>query len=216
MTAHQREEGKEDTANVLGIAKDTMTLGRTLVKAGAEIALFPDKRRTEYSELIDRAFALLVDQVEAVRRALREIDDECNAGDQEGVVEHLKRLESSSEWEHMERDMRMCAQLRLLHSRMHGFFGEHADKITGVNRKELLNLINRMIHGGEGRMADYITQNLSGIAGKRKLIEQGILSLKQLRSELVVPINKLTKARKALIELELQARNAVLASKMTR
>ena len=92
-TANKNEEKKAD---VFGMAKSTVEIGKTLVKAGAEIGLFPDKRRTGYAELIDRAFASLLDQVEAVRRALREIDDECKQGDQARVVEHLKRLGSSS------------------------------------------------------------------------------------------------------------------------
>ena len=45
--------------------------------------------------------------------------------------------------------MRMCAQLRALHSKMHGFFGDRSDKVAGVNRKKLLHLIDFMINTGE-------------------------------------------------------------------
>jgi hypothetical protein len=209
-TANKKVE--KDGADVFGIAKNVTEIGTTLVKAGAEIGLFPDKRRTGYSELIDRAFASLLDQVEAVRRALREIDDECSAGQKERVVAHLKRLGSSSEWERMERDMRMCAQLRLLHSQMHGFFGARSDKIVGVDRKKLLKVIDHMIHAGEARMADYITESLGSLAKKSALVKRGSVSLKQMRAELVAPIQALTEARTALIGLELEARNAILAN----
>jgi hypothetical protein len=211
MNTANQNEGKKGAADVFSLAKTTVEVGATLLKAGAEIGLFPDKRRTGYAELIDRAFASLIDQVEAVRRALREIDDECKAGDKARVVQHLKRLGSSSEWERMERDMRMCAQLRLLHSQMHGFFGARTDKAVGVDRKRLLKLIDYMLDAGEARMAHYITENLRSLAEKGALVKRGSLSLKHMSAELVAPIRALSEARTILLGLELEARNAILA-----
>ncbi len=108
--------------------------------------------------------------------------------------------------------MRMCAQLRVLHSKMHGFFGDRSDKVAGVNRKKLLHLIDFMINTGERRMADYITANLSKFAKKADLVAEGVLSLDQLRKDLANPLQMLTRARKALMAGELQARDALLAS----
>src|SRR5947209_4132550 len=195
MTDGKKEE--KGKADVVHMATTMVELATTLVKAGAEFGLFPEKRRAGYSELIDKAFASLLDQIEAVRRALREIDEECAQENKDRVVEHLKRLGNSSEWERMERDMRMCAQLRSLHSQMHGFFGEKSDKLAGVSREELLSLINYMIHGGEDRMADYVTEHLASLAATSSRIAKGDLSLKKLRSELEGPIEALTEARKA-------------------
>ncbi len=206
-----KNDEKEGHDGVLDIASGSLKIGEQLVKVGAEFALFPHKRRTEYSKLIDTAFSTLVDQIEAVRRALREIDNECAIGDKYQVVEHLKRLGSSAMWESMERDMRMCAQLRELHSQMHGFFGERSDKVAGVKRKKLLKLVDYMIDAGEARMADYITNNLGSLAGKAALVAKGGLSLDDVRQDLTKPILVLTNARHALIKLELQARDAVLS-----
>src|SRR5262245_47511542 len=129
MTTPKKEE--KDKADVVHMATTMVELGKTLAKAGAEFGLFPEKRRAGYTELIDKAFATLLDQIEAVRRALQEIDEDCVRRNKTAVVHHLRRLGNSSEWERMERDMRMCAQLRSLHSRMHGFFGVKSDQIAG-------------------------------------------------------------------------------------
>jgi hypothetical protein len=179
-------------------------------------------RRAEYAELIDRTFATLIDQVEAVRRALREIEDECHDEKntenkkekeeiKERVVEHLKRLGTSSQWEKMEREMRMCAQIRSLHNRMNNFFGERADKIANVDRETLTKLINEISQETEARMADYITKQLESFAQKGDLVERGKLSLKSLRAELAAPVAELTRAREHLMRLELEARDAIKA-----
>jgi hypothetical protein len=210
-STQDKAEKKEETVDVLRIGKDALGIAETLVKAGAAVLSFSDNRRTAYSQLIDRAFASLIDQVEAVRRALREIVDECDAGDRVQVALHLRRLGNSSAWEKMERDMRMCAQLRRLHSQMHSFFGKRTDKIADVDRKKLLDLVDYMINAGEERMADYITQNLRSLADQAPLVKNGRLALKNMREQLVGRIQALTEVRTVLMNLELEARNNILA-----
>lgn len=170
MTAVHKEEERKGMADVGSIATAAVKAAEMLAKAAEKAALFPHSRRKQYAELIDRAFALLLEEIEGVRRALNEINIECEEGKKDRIIEHLKRLGNSGEWERMERDMRMCAQLRLLHSQMHGFFGEQGDKIAGINRKKLLTLVNQMIQATEGRMADYITENFSQVSRQKPLL----------------------------------------------
>ncbi|TCU74898.1 hypothetical protein EDE08_103113 [Bradyrhizobium sp. R2.2-H] len=216
-TANKKEE--KETTDVFKAADNSVKFVTSLADLAARVAnafgLVPEMRRAEYAELIDRTFATFIDQVEAVRRALREIEDEChdekNKESKERVVEHLKRLGISSQWEKMEREMRMCAQIRSLHNRMHNFFGKRADKIANVDREKLTELIDEMIYVTEERMADYITQQLESFAQKGELVERGKLSLKSLRAELATPIAELTRAREHLMRLELKARDAIKA-----
>jgi hypothetical protein len=217
-TENKKEE--KQTTDVISSAEKSIKAVTAFAELAAKIAiatgLVPEMRRAEYAKLIDSAFPTFIEEVEAVRRALKEIVEECDKQDRKRVVEHLKRLGTSDTWEKMERDMRMSAQLRSLHSRMHDFFGERADRIAGIDRKKLLKLIDEMIHATEGRMADYITQNLSSLAEKSTDVERGSLKLKSLGAALAAPIEELTKARTDLMRLELEARNAILAKRKRR
>jgi hypothetical protein len=212
-TANKKEE--KETTDVFKAADSSVKFVTSLADLAARVAnafgLVPEMRRAEYAELIDRTFATFIDQVEGVRRALREIEYECDEKNKERVVQHLKRLGISSQWEKMEREMRMCAQIRSLHNRMHNFFGKRADKIADVDREKLTKLIDEMIYVTEERMADYITKQLQSFAQKGDLVERGKLSLKSLRAELAAPIAELTKAREHLMRLELKARDAIKA-----
>lgn len=134
----------------------------------------PGEEREKYRRALDETFTLLDSGILLVYSRLGDIliaaRQDNSDGGRNHLVKQLAALGNVEAWETLNRDVRLCRNLRETSREMEGLFRRLRGKLS-VQDQAGLELLIRALLEGEGRLADWIglkLQSLSALTDKAK------------------------------------------------
>jgi len=168
----------------------------------------PREDREKYRRVLDETFTLLDSAILLVYSRLGDIviaarQDDSDAGRIE-LVKELAALGNVEAWETLNRDVRLCRNLRETSREMEGLFKRLRGKLS-VQDQAGLDLLIRALLEGEGRLADWIglkLQSLSALAtNARSNPDQVVTILENTREALRTERMKLIRLQTEMYDL---------------
>lgn len=175
----------------------------TLEKVGkGVIALkkIPEKQRKKYREAIGETYTILNSALNLVLNRLGDIMLLDQRADFFGEV---KRLDNFEEWRQIEREVRLCSNLRAAGREMKRFGEKFLDKIALRNQESYARLVYQVLEQGESELADLISESLHQLAEKANKTPENSEGYKKLKRAVKRMRDAFRKERMKLISAEL-------------
>ncbi len=141
------------------IFSDVVDALEKIAKAVIELKNIPRNKRNQYREAVAKSYQLLNS---ATNLIILRLGDILLLDSQTRFVSELRKLDNDQGWMTIERDVRLCANLRDVHPDMDGLLSRiiHFRGRDWANAREL---VDRLLER-EGTLAGYISTRLAALA----------------------------------------------------
>lgn len=174
----------------ISMFSDAVSIVKEIGNGIISLSSLPKNRREHYHAIVDETFTLLDHALLCVIQRLADcIRIQKEYGDAAFMTE-LRSLQSVSDWEKIERDVRLCRSLRKSSGEMRHLISNIGDKLSLSDMGKFWNLVNVVLEG-ETTMANQIANmlyHLSNLADPSEALDttgECLNSLKTLRRELI-------------------------------
>jgi hypothetical protein len=174
----------------VSLFSDAISIVKEIGNGVVGLVSLPQKRREEYHAVVDETFTLLDHALLCVIQRLSDcVRIQKEYGDIAFATE-LRSLQSVSDWEKIERDVRLCHSLRKASGEMRSLISNIGDKLSLSDTNKFWYLVNVVLEG-EVTMATQIANmlyHLSNIADLSEALDttnECIQDLKSLRRDLI-------------------------------
>jgi len=184
--------------------KDMLDAVEQLAKGVQALKDLPKKDRDRYREVIAETYSLLDS---ALTMVINRLGDVMHVDDDQAFVHEVRALDNVADWTQLERDVRLCSNLRATGREMQTLWQRLKGRITLKNQEAFDRLVFRCLEQGEGELASFINDSLERLAAAgaaSKPTETG-----KLRTEVRKIREKARKERRALIESELRLHESI-------
>jgi|SRR5262245_8599735 len=169
-------------------------------KALVSLKNIPKEKRERYLTAVTDAFTLLDS---AVTLVIIRLGDVAASENEAELSSELLRLDSSKEWLAIERDVRLCRNLRIAHAEVDSFVLSFMVKLSGRDWDNVRCLVDRVLER-EGELADFIASSLSHLAGFARAQTSDPTALTKARAEIDTTASAVKAERRRLIASELE------------
>lgn len=173
----------------------------TLVKDVSGLADIPKKEREKYLRVLDETMSLLDHALLLMISRLGDLLNMASRSDQKGFTLELRALDNASDWYKIERDVRLCLNLRNTCREMSSLIDNLKAHLSLREPDEIRRLFY-LIFGAEVTLADLISTELKGLAqlptGSKEEYEHAVERVRQTR-------DLLAEERKRLISIQTEA-----------
>lgn len=177
------------------------TLKKIFVDAAA-LASIPKEQRDKYRTVLDETFMLIDSAILLVYNRLGDILITASEGNRDktrnDVARELRRLANVEAWEKLNREVRLCRNLRQTSRDMNGLVNRLKSKL-GIQDRNALQMIIDSVLEGEGRLADAIGVKLQSLSALAPMAKS---DLKQVQNTLASARESLRSERMRFIKLQ--------------
>jgi len=174
----------------ISMFSDAVSIVKEIGSGVVNLASLPKNRREHYHAIVDETFTLLDHALLCVIHRLADcVRIQKEYGDAAFMTE-LRSLQSVSDWEKIERDVRLCHSLRKASGEMRGLISNIGDKLSLSDTGKFWYLVNVVLEG-ETTMANQIANmlyHLSNLADPSEALDttsECLRGLKSLRRDLI-------------------------------
>ena len=184
---------------------DVIDAMQKVADMAGRIASIPKTKRLKLQEAVREAFTLLNSAVNIVYHRLT--DATLKDGDADFRLD-IRSLSNVSEWQGLERQMRMCEALRLSHRELDSLSMTAPDLVLGSRDWKNIRVLVDEVLEREGELADYIARALERLADQAES-SKSPEDIKKLRAAVKRAARQLSKDRRRLMEAELNFLDAI-------
>ena len=178
--------------------KDMLDSVEQLGKGIQALKDLPPKDRDRYRRVIGETYSLLDS---ALTMVINRLGDVTYVDDDDEFSREVRALDNVTEWTQLERDVRLCSNLRATGREMRTLWERLKGRITLKNQGDFDQLVYQCLEQGEGELADFINASLGRLAtAETQAAPSGI---KDLRTEVQQVREALQAERRDLMEREL-------------
>jgi len=174
----------------ISMFSDAVSIVKEIGTGIASIASFPAKKREQYYVIVDETFTLLDHALLCVIQRLSDCTRTQREYGDVAFMTELRSLQSVSDWEKIERDVRLCQALRKASGDMRNLMSNIGSKLSLSDMTKFWQLVNIVLEG-ETTMANqianmlYSLSNLSDPSDALNETNACLQELKNLRLELI-------------------------------
>jgi hypothetical protein len=168
-------------------------------KALVTLKNIPKQKRKNYIDAVSSSFTLLDSALMLVINRLNDIALIKNGKD---LAPELLRLNNSKEWMTLEKDMRLCSNLRMAYGEVDSFVLSFMANLTGSDWNNVRCLVDQVLER-EGQLADFLASSLSHLAKLPATQSSKTATLKKTYAEINATIEAVKAERRRLIVSEL-------------
>lgn len=183
----------------LKIFTDVVEALEKITKALIELKNIPRNKRTEYREAVAKSYQLLNT---ATNLIILRLGDVLLLEKQAAFAAELRKLDNNADWMNLERDVRLCSNLRDVHGAMDGLLSRMIH-FRGRDWSNARELVDRLLER-EGTLADYIGGRLSHLSRMAKNAETSVSGYRRARTAVERVRDSAKKERARLLRSELQ------------
>jgi hypothetical protein len=143
----------------LSVFKDAVDALEKLARDLVELKNIPRKKRAQFREAVAKSYQLLNT---ATNLVFLRLGDVLLLQDRAAFVSELRKLDNNAEWINLERDVRLCSNLRDVHGTMDTLLSRMVH-FPGRDWSNARVLVDQLLER-EGTLADYIGGRLSHLA----------------------------------------------------
>jgi len=169
-------------------------------KSIKRIAKIPKKERAKYRDQFSDMLKLLEQVILLIHTRLRDLLGIIEEGDLVTLRKELFLLGDYDKWLKIERDVRLCRNLRIARREMDGIIEKFKKKISIKDVEELNNNFERILRG-EQELADFITSSLKQLTSLSNFTDN---ELGDVENQIITFKEKLNEERLKLIKLEIR------------
>jgi len=172
----------------------------------ASLENIPRNIRKEYIDVIDETMTLLCTTLEMVMTRLQDLLILARSpadGDRATFITELLNLDYWAEWERVERDFRLCSNLRLRAREMEGLFDNIGSRIGLRDFNSFKEAISRIIWT-EAELAGFIVESLREIADLGAFANQSEEKFENAKEEVKKTRDAFRNERLKLIETQIE------------
>jgi len=177
-------------------------------KALVHLTNVPTEQRQRYVKAVGEAFGLLDS---ALMLVINRLGDISQITDQNEFLTELARLNNVKEWTAIERDVRLCRNLRLAHAELDTFTLHFMAEIKGADWENVRRLVDQVLER-EGQLADFIAASLNDLAARAASARTDQTKYSQAQGAVEQVSNVVKQERRRLIAAELQFLDEAMAA----
>lgn len=184
----------------ISIFSDIIDTIEQLGKGVIALKNLPKKERQHYRDVLSETYTLLDS---AVGLILCRLGDLLQIEDRKDFLKELRSLNNFNEWENIERNVRLCSNLRATGREMQGL----ADKLLlhiSLRNSIAFDRLMYQILESEGRLADFIGSSLSHLADMADMASKSSKGYAKAMKAVRETRDALSKERKSLISSEIE------------
>jgi hypothetical protein len=189
------ETEKNNMITEIKIFTDVIDALEKVGKALVSLQNIPRQKRERVITAVTDAFTLLDT---ATTLVINRLGDVAMSESEAELRSELLRLDSTKEWLAIERDVRLCRNLRIAHSEVDSFVLSFMAQLSGKDWDNVRCLVDQVLER-EGELADFIANSLSRLAG----LARDPTFLGKARAEVDATASAVKAERRRLIASEL-------------
>lgn len=169
---------------------DAISIVKEIGNGIVNLSSLPKDRREHYHSIVDETFTLLDHSLLCVIQRLADCVRIQKEYGNVAFMTELRSLQSVSDWEKIERDVRLCHSLRKSSGEMRHLISNIGDRLSLSDMTKFWNLVNCVLEG-ETTMANQIANmlyHLSNLSDSSEALEatnECLNNLKNLRRDLI-------------------------------
>ena len=164
------------------------------------IANIPKKERAKYRDQFSDTLKLLEQAILLIHIRLRDLLGILREGNLDTLRNELYLLGDYDKWLQIERDVRLCRNLRITRREMDGIIEKFKQKIS-INDVDELHKNFDTIFSNEGELANFIASSLNQLTNQSNFNDN---ELKNVENQIISFKDKLNEERLKLINLEIK------------
>ncbi|KKL87593.1 hypothetical protein LCGC14_1933170 [marine sediment metagenome] len=164
------------------------------------IAKIPKEERAKYRDQFSDTLKLLEHAILLIHTRLRDLLGIIREGDLVELRKELFELGDYGKWLQIERDVRICRNLRIAQREMSSIIEKFKKKISIKDVDEFNKNFERILRG-EQELADYITSSLKQLTSLSDFNDN---ELEDVENQIITFKEKLNEERLKLIKLEIR------------
>ncbi len=184
------------------IIRDAIELLEKVGKTITRLANMPKRTRKRYREALDETFLMFESTLNMIIFRLGDLLVGDARDNDQLFIDELYRLDNWNEWQQIERDLRMCSNLRELRSEVNKL-GQSIDRHMVNDWNQLINFIDNVL-ATEGELAFTIQTILSELSSKASEAAKSSKNLKKVKEEVENFRKSLRKERLHLITKQIE------------
>ena len=186
------------------VFSDAVDALEKIAKALVELRNIPRNQRAQYRNAVAKSYQLLNT---ATNLIILRLDDVLLLNDQAVFASELRKLGNNKEWMNLERDVRLCSNLRDVHGDMDGLLSRMIH-FRGRDWSNARDLVDRLLER-EGTLADYIGARLSHLAQMADTAAGSANEYQQVRLAVERVRNHVKRERIRLLRSEVKFQDAL-------
>jgi hypothetical protein len=200
MSRRRIRTSKGELTMEIKIFTDAIDALEKLAKAVIAVKDIPQKTRKGYEEAVSDAFTLMDS---ALMLVYNRLGDLLLAEDREEFLTELAALDNVKEWAKIEREVRLCRNLRATRREMGSFVSGIMGQVSVQDWRNMRQLIDEILER-EGELADFISKALKKLAQGAPRARTSARGYQSIRRTVSRTKDAVQKERRRLIASELQ------------
>ena len=195
--------GVLESINVYKTIRDTI---KNIAQDISAIENIPEDVRKEHIDVIDETITLLCTTLEMVMTRLQDLlilARSPDVADRSTFVTELQNLDYWPEWERVERDFRLCSNLRLRARELEGLFDNIGARLSLRDYDTFKDAISRIIWT-EAELAGFIGESLREVAELGAHADQSDVKFDYAKEEVKKTRDAFRNERLKLIETQIE------------
>ena len=184
--------------------KDMLDAVEQLGKGIKALTDLPEKDRNRYREVIGETYSLLDS---ALTMVINRLGDISHIEKDQEFLQSVRELDNLAEWTQLERDVRLCSNLRTAGREMSILWNKLKGRVTLRNQDDFFRLVYHCLEQGEGKLADHINSSLEQLSAAGAAATPEVV--KELRGDVISIRRVLQEERRLLIEKELSLYSSI-------
>ncbi len=182
------------------IFKDIIDTIEQLGKGIIALKNLPKKERQHYRDVLSETYSLLDS---AVNLVLCRLGDILQIEDRKDFIKELRLLNNFDKWMDIERNVRLCSNLRATGREMQALGDKLLRRISLSKPYDFERLVRQILEG-EGSLADFIGFALSDLANMADMASKSSGGYSKAKQAVRKTRDVLSKERKSLISSEIE------------
>jgi len=177
-----------------------------VIKGISALKELPQQERNHYREIINDTCVILDSAILLVVNRLGDILMNNDIGK---FSEELQTLDNFQDWLKLERDVRLCNNLRVAGREMNSLWSKSSDRLDFQDIKEFKRFMQDIEHG-ERELANYISLSLARLAENGRLVNRAPLTIDNAKRTVRGVKNALLNERKHLITVQIKLLDEII------
>jgi hypothetical protein len=186
------------------IFSDFLSLIEGIAKDVATLAKLPERERKRHMAVLDETLVLLDSALLLIINRLGDIMHEAEREPPNAFAEELGKLSNTQEWMRIERDVRLCSNLRAAGRELNSLAGRLSGRVSLKDQSSFNTLIWQVLEG-EGRLADFVSHSLSSLAAMADSAAQSAEEFDKAYSLVRRTRDALLSERRRLVSMQVEA-----------
>ena len=162
---------------------------------------FPSDERKKYGAVLDNTYTILDS---AILLVLNRLEDIIMVDNQSEFASDLQGLYNFAEWDRIEREVRLCKNLRYAESEMVKIWEKLKLQLSVKNQKILETFMTQILGQDETTLAYIINESLRDLASLSIEAEKSKKGFEKARKAVIQKKENMKKVRQKLITLEIE------------